>query len=612
MKLLILENLEQLKNCKFNLKEFEIITTSGVVSEKLSLNSIPFKIFNISKILSDLTKKEDHINRLFYKTLENLEKYLKKEKKLIDQRISCNFSKLNMYHFQFMIHEINTRYSILDSIIKDRFRNFKKIYIFNEIKPIYKFDNYKFNPWINIILKKYKKKIKIININKKNNKNERINSNFSSSFKNLSLEINQGLKNIFFKTKKILFFGNTFFSLQKLEKNNKFSLMSLPIDCGDIDYDYHWFKFLKKKNYIKFENNRRKNIKIIKNIDKFKQESLDSKKLNSIVDFDFLEILKLHLVNFFLHFPKVIFLNHTVLNQVLKKNDIDFFLINSSTHWLYKYASIYFHLKKIPTVSLQHGGGYGTHNYPKNEFNDVCFSDYFLTYGKFFQSRKNSLFKKKAKIFHVRDDYMEFIDNKFKYNKAPKKIKNLLFISDGNSLDLICSSKRKQDDLSLYLKQKDLFENISKNLNIKITYRPFGNENSGIVDYLKQNHSNIKLDNKTNIYEQIINNDLILTDSSPGTILNQCLYFEKKVIFFTFNNDSYFFEKFMNIIKKSCYVVNNDKRNNFIKNNIKNNNFSFLSKINSSFYKKKYLTNKDNMHISEALFKISNLNKIKR
>ena len=101
-----------------------------------------------------------------------------------------------------------------------------------------------------------------------------------------------------------------------------------------------------------------------------------------------------------------------------------------------------------------------------------------------------------------------------------------------------------------------------------------------------------------------------MTDSSPGTILNQCLYFEKKLIFLTFNKDSYFFEKFMNLIKKSCYVVDNKKKFNFIKNSIKNNDFSFLSKIKSNFYKNNYLTNKKNMSISEALLKILNMKKI--
>ena len=205
---------------------------------------------------------------------------------------------------------------------------------------------------------------------------------------------------------------------------------------------------------------------------------------------------------------------------------------------------------------------------------------------------------------------MEFIKKKFKIKKTSKTIKNVLFISDGNSSELICSSKRKQDSLSLYLKQKDLFLDILKNSKIQITFRPFGNENSAIKDYLNNNYPNIRIDNKTNIYKQILNNDLILTDSSPGTILNQCLYFEKKLIFLTFNKDSYFFEKFMSLIKKSCYVVDNKKKYNFIKNSIKNNDFSFLSKIKSNFYKNNYLTNKKNMSISEALLKILNMKKI--
>ena len=48
----------------------------------------------------------------------------------------------------------------------------------------------------------------------------------------------------------------------------------------------------------------------------------------------------------------------------------------------YKTAALICKKLGIPVISIQHGGGYGTHNYTRSEFNDLHFSDYFMVYGK--------------------------------------------------------------------------------------------------------------------------------------------------------------------------------------------------------------------------------------
>ena len=203
--------------------------------------------------------------------------------------------------------------------------------------------------------------------------------------------------------------------------------------------------------------------------------------------------------------------------------------------------------------------------------------------------------------------FLSRIANKFTFKKnESKKITKILYISDGNDPDYLNSCKRKESDFSLFEKQKLFFSNL-KNKDIKITYRPFvGSQNLGFVNYLKDNIKHVIIDNNTNIYEQISQNDLIITDSSPGSVITDVLIFEKKLVILTYQSGKIFYNFYKKILSRSCLLINNKKQIVSLSRKISNRSFVFPREINPKNYKKEYLNLEKNVFLQNFVLDLKN------
>ena len=609
MELIILDNFKQLRHFEkliTNLKNYLIIATSGGIVEYLQEKKYKFEVFEIQKILKELNKKERETSNYFYEYLSGFEKFLKK-KKFINLKVDSDLVKLNMYHFDFAIHEHNTRYNIYFKIKKKYKNRVKKVYIFDTLSSIFYADQYEYNPWIMSLKKTYDKKIKIIPIIIENNFTEDV--SLKKKIHDNIYEIINFTKNKLFNSKSNFLIDNKiFYDVKKFSFNKKVNLNILKQKKIEKDISYHWVKtYFGKKDLIykkKFHINNKKNdltFEFLFNEYNKKNAKL-LKNISKISENDVLNNLKKHIKNFFINFPKIYEINYIGISDYLVKKKIHKYLVYSSVNWLIKLTSVLCKKLNIPVISIQHGGGYGTHDYIKTEYNDFHFSDYFLSYGKFFEKNKKNLLKFKAKIIPIGNFHLSEIYHNNKKTPPPAKISKILYISDGNSNNIIMCTKRKQDDLSLYKKQKFLLQRISNNLNLNITYRPFSNaENLGIVQYIIKNKLNIKINNEESIYKQILDSDLIITDSTAGTVINQVLAFEKKLLFISFNKNAYMKKKFFNVLKKSCLLCTNKNELNKITQEIFQEDFKKFEKIDTKYYKKKYLIINNKLSLAKYL-----------
>ena len=599
MKLIILDNFKQLRDFEkliSNLKNYLLVSTNGGISEYLLKNKYKFVNFEIKKTLEAQNKNERKINIYFYKYLVGLENFLKK-KKFINIKVQSDLIKLNMYHFQFAIHEHNTRFNIYSNIIKKYKNKIKKVYIFDKLSSIFYTDQYQYNPWIMSLKKKFKKKIQICPVVLSASTSESL--NFKTKIHDKTYEMINSVKNKLFDSKlNFLIDKKIFYDVKKFSWNKKVTLNILKQKEIERDISYHWNKtYYGERNLV---DKKRFQISIKKEDLKFeflyheynKKNKILIKNINDISGNEVLIDLKKHIKNFFINFPKIYEINYNSIKDYLISKKINKYLVYSSVNWLVKLTSVLCRKLKIPVISIQHGGGYGTHHYIKNEYNDFHFSDIFLSYGKFFQKEKKNLLKFNTKVIPIGNIHLSEIYHKYKnnYKNTNSKISKILFISDGNSNNIVSSSKRKQDDYSIYKKQKFLLDKISKNLNLNITYRPFSNsDNLGIVEHIKKNKLNIEINNKDSIYKQILENDLVITDSSAGTVISQILVFEKKLLFISFNKSSFMRKKYFDVLKKSCAVCKNTNDLKKFSENIFKGDFSNFQKIDTKYYKKKYL-----------------------
>ncbi len=607
MKSIIIENINQFNLVKnrFNLKNFNIITISPAVSLILKEKNIKHQIFNINKIYFQLNKIENLLNKNLFKYLMGLEKFLV-NKNLIFNYQDKKIVEINFLNFMMVFHEIVTNFKIYDSILNENIKKNKIIYIINIKKNYFDLDNYQINPWIINLRNKYKNKLKIISFSqKKINQNQKANIILKKNLKDNIFSFLQFSKSILLNKKKnILIIGDYFLNIRNLLFSKKFVIKKMDIKKKNPN-DFHWNKSM--MNY-KFKKNQKKYKILKKNFEEYNNKNIKSLRfINKKLKFNIEESFDLHIINLFNLFPQLYEKNKSHIKNFINKNEINFFIAYSLSNTLQKTAALVCKKLDIPIISIQHGGGYGTHNYTRSEFNDLHFSDYFLVYGRKYRFNKNKFLEKKTKLIPSGNIFLSNIANRSNYKKnKTTKAKKILYISDGNDPDYLNSCKRKESDFSLFEKQKLFFSNLN-NKDLNITYRPFvGSQNLGFVNYLKNNIKHVLIDNNTNIYKQILQNDLIITDSSPGTVITDVLIFEKKLIVLTYQNGKLFYNFYKKILNKSCLLINNKNKIVSLSKKINNRSFVFPSKINPKNYKKKFLNLKKNNFLQNFILDLKN------
>lgn len=553
-----LNSFESISN--LNDKEYLIYTSSGAVIEILKKKKLNFLVLNYKKIFEKLIKVEKRNFLNFYKSC------IKFEKKVFN-KTNVSYSEINGYYLQYLFSFLITKYFIFHELIKKlKKKKIKKIILFNQEYDFLSISN-PINPWLEIFLKDKFLEIKIIGF-----KNKKILTNYKTivldSFYNLKAFLNS-----FRTNKKIVFCDRLSYDL-RLIKSKDYLFIPIKI-IKNIDSDFFWQKTLTNRKLLNINKNMEN---FNKNYTYYLDEFAKLKKNKDSFQNIFMELIKKPLFMMFSNFDTLFKINYNFINNLLINIKPKSIIFNSTTHWILKLISIIAKEKKIPVVSIQHGGGYGTHDNPRNDFNDYHYSNYFLSYGKKFFYNKKGYLKFIAKVIPIGNILLSkklVAKNSFKKNLKKNKI-NVLYISDGNSDNFLSYAKRKYPDLVLYYIQKKILTDLYHDKVFEITYRPFftrTEDNIGTILMIKNNLNRIIIDNKTNIYEQIQRNDIIITDSSVGTVISQCIAFRKKIIFIEISTISKPFKKYYYDLKKVINIIKFHKIKNMNINN-------YIKKIN--------------------------------
>ena len=578
-----------IKVSNLNDSDYLIYTSSGAVIEILKKKKLSFLVLNYTILFEKLIKYERKNFSNFYKNCINF------EKKIFNKTNSL-YTEINGYYLQYLFSFLITKYLILNELIKKlKKKKIKNIILFNEEYDFLSLSN-PINPWLEIFSKDKDLEIKIIE-----SKNIKI-----LNYKTILLDFFYNFKTFLISAstnKKIIYCDRLSYDL-RIIKSKDYIFVPIKI-IKNVNTDFFWQKTLINRKLL----NKKKNLENFnKNYSYFLNEFIKVKKNKDRIHKISMELIKKPLFMMFCNFENLFKINYNFINNLLICKKPKSIIFNSSTHWILKLISIIAKQKKIPVLSIQHGGGYGTHDNPRLDFNDYHYSDYFLSYGRNFFYNKTSYMKFIARVIPIGNIFLSKkleTKNIFQNNLITNKIK-LLYISDGNSDNFLCYAKRKYPDLILYFIQKKILTELYKDKNLEITYRPFftrNEDNIGTVSMIKNNFHRINIDNKSDIYEQIEKSDIIITDSSVGTVISQCIVHKKKIIFVEVSSISKPFKKYYNDLKKVVNIIKYSKiRNLNIKNYVKKIIRNKPSQKNFSKFIKNYISPYSNLKKTSSNF----------
>lgn len=564
MNLIILDTLEEVKHYFLNYysKKHTLVTIHPFIYEYLKNKKKKNKIelFDYNLIYYNLIKEDKKIIAKIINDFKILEKKIYKN---LDIHSKISAIDLNAYYLNYYINDFFTKLKIYKNLIL----KFKKK---NNLLKVYFYSSKNLNLSFLEALKEelflYEDIIfKIINpefkkIIKKSFKTF-IKNKFKKIFLNYLININN-LKNIICNknNKKILFLTHVEKHRYFYQSNIIYYNLFLPeyIEDKSLFSEGNFKSKIKTKIDLGFQAKKYTFNKIF-----YKwYKNLKQNRTNKYYNFFKNDIL----YNIFF-ISKLVIYYTPIIKKKLKEIKPDFIFTYANTNWVESLIINIAKELKIKSVYFQHGAGLGIQNVPKNNYIYNAF-DYILSYGK-----KNFFLKKKIVPINQYD-----FEKNYKFLNSNKFKNTILFISEGNTH--ICSIKRKITDIKLYFYQKKILEYLNGLKNYKVFYRPWIHEPGiGIENFIKHNCSNIKITNNENIYRQISQHDLIITDSVSTINVFKSLVLKKKIIFIYDENVSVYSKFFLRDLKKICIVLKNSNEINNYFLNFKKNYLKFDEKM---------------------------------
>lgn len=465
---------------------------------------------------------------------------------------------------------------------KEKFKNENdRIYlIFKEFSKIYK------NIFFIKIIKKQKKKIEF---------------NPLTLQEDLNIDLKRKIK-FFIKQKQQTI-------LNPHKKNILFYLIEKPEE-NYIRKNLKEFNFFNYEYFVKYSS---------------KEKNLGKKKLQEVLKI--LKSKKYKCPKIYLKYFENIFnklysfyeINKDEIEIFLSEKKIDLFITAHST-LISNSIKIECIKKKIPTLTLMHGGNFGHFSnivpYPQFTASNTIENqslNYFQVYTNKMQQKiiKGNIYtnnkKYKNKLVKIKSNKFQNINFK-KENSLSKKYLSIGYICRSVNNVTSNSYSKFQSEYNFFNMRNSLLSKIQSDLNISLNISTYSNDQKqefGDRNFIR------KLSNENRINFEILNGKKIIENSDIiifeqfSTLFIEALYSKKPLVYID-NPYLHIFKDQINALKKQVYFVkSNSQLNNLIHSliNKKKNDIIFKKKFASKFIEN-YYTNKYSISLDKFILKI--------
>src|SRR3990172_2018841 len=210
----------------------------------------------------------------------------------------------------------------------------------------------------------------------------------------------------------------------------------------------------------------------------------------------------------------------------------------------------------IPVVCFQHGGAYGTHIVPSHELAELGHADYFLTYGEGIQPPTASTVPIRARCVPVGSARIERMKLRNPLPQRPhNETLNVLWVGELSSRNTFGGSLQVEDTTRYWL-QRQCLQILGNALHVRVIYRPFPYmpDWQAIPYWLKRTKIRSIRTKETQPLDDLIRrSDVVITDTSSGTVWNEVLALNKPLILYCDPGQTRLMPHFAADLERACY-----------------------------------------------------------
>ena len=210
----------------------------------------------------------------------------------------------------------------------------------------------------------------------------------------------------------------------------------------------------------------------------------------------------------------------------------------------------------IPVVCFQHGGAYGTHIVPSHELAELGHADYFLTYGEGIQPPTTPTVPIHARCVPVGSARIERMKLKNRLSQRPHNdTLNVLWVGELSSRNTFGGSLQVEDT-TRYSLQRQCLQILGNASHVRVIYRPspYMPDWQAIPYWLKRAKiPSIRTKVTQPLDDLIRSSDVVITDTSSGTVWNEVLALKKPLILYCDPGQTRLMPHFAADLERACY-----------------------------------------------------------
>lgn len=215
-------------------------------------------------------------------------------------------------------------------------------------------------------------------------------------------------------------------------------------------------------------------------------------------------------------------------------------------------------LRNVPVVCYQHGGSYGAHTYAQHEYTDLGHADYFLAYGSGVQQTWEASFPARAEFVPMGSARVETMADGV--SRRARKLGSpltVLWVSEVSMRNTV-AGHFLVEDTERYLLQKRCLQLLGAAANLRVIFRPHPMHRqeqwTGVIAWLgRMKYRSIGLSAVKPLAELIDESDVVVSDTSSGTVWNEVVAMSRPLILYCDPKQTPLAKPFQADLESACH-----------------------------------------------------------